>query len=159
MLKNLSGSFFQVFPYLEKQHYSSVYYLGVLDQFYNNLRDIYEDSQQGITYFPKQLLREYGITLEETYNHRILQNPGYYRMMRFLLTQYLPKLYDKAQSFIYLEDLHPSWQTMKQWTLRRYERIEQVLKDCDYNYILFYQSYWTEVQRELKPSQSLSIRL
>lgn len=149
MLSGLSGSLFQVLPFLSEHHWQSACYLGVVDQFYNNLRDLQEDAEQGICYFPTELLNEFKVSRDEILQMCCFANPGYYRMMHFWLDDYLPKLRQKTSRLILTQDLHPSWQVMRDWSVHRYTRVERVLRNCKFNYVLFPQRYWAEVKRDL----------
>lgn len=153
MLESVAGSFFQAFPFLAEKHWQSARCFGIVDQFYNNLRDLREDTEQGICYFPTELLNRFGVSREEILRMQCFANPGYYQMMEFWLDDYLPKLRRKTYSFVLAEDLHPSWQILRDWSLRRYNCIERVFRRCDFNYALFPRYYWTEVRQELHQRQ------
>lgn len=149
MLKTLAGSFFQLFPYLSQAYRPAVYHWGAIDQFYNNLRDLYEDAAQGICYLPNELLQQYGVHREEIFQLTACQNPNYHRMMQFWLDNYLPKLQYQTQPIFSADDLHPSWQILRDWSLHRYNRINQVFRACNFNYEEFSRIYWSVVQQEL----------
>ncbi|BAU12202.1 hypothetical protein LEP3755_27310 [Leptolyngbya sp. NIES-3755] len=149
MLRELASSFFQVLPFLSTQTWHLAGTFGVVDQFYNILRDLHEDAAQGICYLPNELLDRFGVTRTEILELRAYENPGYEAMMNFWIYEYLPKLYRRAYPFILSPDLHPSWQILRDWSLNRYRRIERVMRHCDYDYVRFPQVYWREVQRDL----------
>ncbi|MGG6267358.1 squalene/phytoene synthase family protein [Leptolyngbya sp. AN03gr2] len=149
MLRELASSFFQVLPFLSTQTWHLVGAFGVVDQFYNILRDLHEDAAQGICYLPTELLDRFGVTRTEILELRAYDNPGYRSMMEFWIYEYLPKLRRRAYPFILSPDLHPSWQILRDWSLNRYRRIERVMRHCDYDYVRFPQVYWREVQRDL----------
>lgn len=149
MLEELAASFFQVLPFLPAQQRRMVGTFGMVDQFYNILRDLREDAKQGICYLPTEVLDRFGVSRNEILELRAYSNPGYRPMMQFWIYDYLPQLYRKAYPFILSPDLHPSWQMMRDWSLNRYKRIERVLRRCDYDYGRFPQIYWQEVQRDL----------
>jgi phytoene synthase len=153
MLESVAGSFFQAFPFLAEEHWQSARCFGIVDQFYNNLRDLREDAEQGICYFPTELLNRFGVSREEILQMQCFANPGYRQMMEFWLDDYLPKLRRKTYGLVLAQDLHPSWQILRDWSLRRYSRIERVFRRCDFNYALFPQHYWAEVRQELHRSQ------
>jgi 15-cis-phytoene synthase len=152
MLEELAGSFFQVLPFLSERHWQSVYQFGAVDQFYNNLRDMREDAEQGICYLPTEILDRFSVTRAEILTLRACQNPGYRPMMEFWVEDYLSRLYHKACRFIMTPDLHPSWQILRAWSLNRYRRIERVLRQCEYDYVLFPQLYWQTVRQDLFPN-------
>ncbi|GAP94484.1 squalene/phytoene synthase family protein [Leptolyngbya sp. NIES-2104] len=149
MLRDLASSFFQVLPFLSTQTWHLVGSLGVVDQFYNTLRDLREDAEQGICYLPNELLDRFGVTRSEILELRAYENPEYRSMMEFWIYEYLPKLYRRAYPFILSPDLHPSWQILRDWSLNRYRRIERVMRHCDYDYVRFPQVYWQQVRRDL----------
>ncbi len=105
MLETLSGSCFQVLPYLPEKYWPTAASFGALDQFYNNLRDMLEDAEQGICYLPAQLLDEFGISRDEILQLQACQNPNYTKMMRFWLDSYLPRLRQKTYELMVAEDL------------------------------------------------------
>lgn len=149
MLWELAASFFRVLPFLSKPTWQIVGAFGVVDQFYNTLRDLREDAEQGICYLPTELLDRFGVTRAEVLGLRAYDNPRYRSMMQFWIYDYLPTLHRRAYSFILSPDLHPSWQILRDWSLNRYRRIERVLRHCNYDYVRFPQVYWREVQRDL----------
>ncbi len=149
MLRELASSFFQVLPFLSTQTWQTVGAFGVVDQFYNTLRDLREDAEQGICYLPTELLDRFGVTRAEILELRAYENPGYRSMMEFWIYEYLPKLHRRAYPFILSPDLHPSWQILRDWSLNRYRRIERVMRHCNYDYVRFPQVYWRQVQRDL----------
>lgn len=149
MLESVAGSFFQAFPFLAEKHWQSARCFGIVDQFYNNLRDLREDAEQGICYFPTELLNRFGVSRSEILQMQCFSNPGYYQMMEFWLDDYLPQLRRKTYGFVLAQDLHPSWQILRDWSLRRYNCIERVFRRCDFNYGTFPQHYWAEVKEDL----------
>jgi 15-cis-phytoene synthase len=151
MLEELAGSFFQVLPDLSAAHWPAVYYFGAVDQFYNNLRDLREDAEQGICYLPTEVLDRFGVTRQAMLDCSAVTNPGYRPMMQFWVEDYRSQLYQRAGRFIRMPDLHPAWAILRAWSLNRYQRIERVLRQCDYDYGQFPQDYWPVVQQELFP--------
>ncbi|MBW4441623.1 MAG: squalene/phytoene synthase family protein [Plectolyngbya sp. WJT66-NPBG17] len=149
MLRELASPFFQVLPFLSTQTWQVVGAFGVVDQFYNTLRDLREDAEQGVCYLPTELLDRFGVTRREMLELRAYENPGYRSMMEFWIYDYLPKLHRRAYPFILSPDLHPSWQILRDWSLNRYRRIERVMRHCDYDYVRFPEVYWRQVQRDL----------
>lgn len=149
MLENLAASFFQVLPFLTEQHWQAAGQFGVLDQFYNNLRDLREDAEQGLCYLPTEVLDRFGVSRAEIIELRAIENPCYRPMMQFWVHEYLPRLRRKAYPFILAPNLHPSWQVLRDWSLHRYKRIERIFQRCDYDYLRFPKLYWREVQRDL----------
>ncbi len=153
MLGRLAGRFFQIFPFLTEVQQQTVTFLGIVDQFYNNLRDLREDARQGICYFPNQVLQRFEVSREDILQMRCFENPGYYKMIRFWLDDYLPQLRQRSNEFLTSPDLHPSWQLLKEWSLYRYQRIEQVFRQCQFNYAIFPQYYWAAVKQDLAHGQ------
>jgi 15-cis-phytoene synthase len=149
MLRALASSLFQVLPFLSSSTWQIAGMFGMVDQFYNILRDLREDAEQGFCYLPLELLDQFGVSRDEILELRAHLNPGYRSMMEFWLFEYLPKLRRRAYPFILSPDLHPSWQILRDWSLNRYARIEKVLRRCDYDYVRFPQVYWREVKRDL----------
>lgn len=149
MMRALAASFFQVLPFLSTTTWQIVGAFGTVDQFYNILRDLREDAEQGICYLPTELLDRFGISRSEILELRAQENPGYRAMMEFLIYEYLPTLRRRAYPFILSPDLHPSWQILREWSMTRYARIERVFRRCGYDYMRFPHVYWREVQRDL----------
>ena len=150
MLGGLAGSFSQVLPFLAQRHQELVFHLGVLDQFYNNLRDLGEDANRGICYFPTQVLGQFGLNRSDILQLRCFDHPGYYQLMQFWMDEYLPTLRAQAGDLTLLEDLHPSWQILRDWSLYRYSRIERILRRVDLNFVRFQNLYWAEVKSDLQ---------
>ena len=149
MLQGLGASFFQVFPFVEAHQWRMIGSFGAVDQFYNILRDLREDAEQGICYLPSDVLERFGVSRQEMLELRAYSNPGYRPMMQFWLHDYLPQLYRTVYPFILASDLHPSWRILRDWSLIRYKRIERIFRRCDYDYVRFPQVYWREVKRDL----------
>jgi 15-cis-phytoene synthase len=149
MLMDLAGSFFMVLPFLDAHHLKAACYFGVLDQFYNHLRDLREDAEQGICYLPTELLNWFGVERQEFLKQRAQHNPRYHTMMEFWLDHYLPQLRSQARLLLVADDLHPSWQTMREWSLYRYRRIEFVFRECQFDYTIAPECYWRRVQADL----------
>src|SRR5712671_5447 len=70
MLDRLSGSLLQLVPFLLPHHFAAIRAFGVLDQFFNNLRDLAEDAAQGICYFPEDVLARFGLRREDVVSGR-----------------------------------------------------------------------------------------
>lgn len=150
MIEHLGGSLFQVLPDLNADLAVGACVVGALDQCYNHLRDLNEDSQHRLCYFPHTLLNEFGLNAEHFYQRTVFEQPGYRQLMHYWLYEYLPPRKAIAQQFARRLDLPPSWKLLCDWSFDRYERIEACLQSCDYNYVDFAQHYWTEVRQHLK---------
>lgn len=149
MLKRLAGACFQCLPFLADHHRQIAEGFGVVDQFYNNLRDLYEDASRGICYFPTELLNHFGLSRQEILTLSCLDNPGYSQLIHYWLNDYLPRLRQKNLALVVQPDLHPAWQALTHWFLHRYARIEQTMRDCGYNCVDFTDHYWRIVKQDL----------
>lgn len=149
MLVDLGGSLFRVLPYLADRHQQVAQHFGVLDQFYNHLRDLREDAEQGICYLPTEILNQFGVNRKSILQQTACQNPGYHKMMRFWLEDYLPQLRRKASQLLDADLLHPSWQILRDWSVYRYRRIELTFRQCQFDYGKFPEVYWKQVQADL----------
>ena len=149
MLDRMAGSFFQILPFLRESQQPMAASLGVLDQFYNNLRDLHEDARQGICYFPTALLEEFGVPRSEILAGTAMANPGYRSLMAFWLEDYLPRLERLAAPALEAETFHASWQVLRAWSQWRYRRIRRAFEDCQYDYVGFQQVYWRQVRHDL----------
>ncbi|MGD1937703.1 MAG: squalene/phytoene synthase family protein [Cyanophyceae cyanobacterium] len=149
MMDGLAGSFFQILPYLEPHHWDCARHFGIVDQFYNNLRDLHEDLQQGICYFPAELLDRFGVTRESVVDGSCIGTENYRQLMEFWVGDYLLTLRRRAHGLLLCSDLHPSWLRLRAWCLRRYERIEQVMRQCKFDFVKFSQCYWQAVREDL----------
>ncbi|MGA7937752.1 MAG: squalene/phytoene synthase family protein [Kovacikia sp.] len=149
MMESLSGSCFQILPCLPEKYWQAASHFGALDQFFNNLRDMREDAEQGICYLPEELLAEFGVSRDEILQLTACQNPNYASMMQFWIEGYLPRLRQKAYDMMVAEDLPPSWEIWRDWSFHRYRRIERIFRGCHFDYVSFPRVYWVEVQRDL----------
>lgn len=149
MLDRLAGSCFQLLPDLAEHHRAIARQLGWVDQFYNNLRDLYEDAQQGICYFPTAVLAQYGLTRQTILDRSCLHHPGYQPLMQFWVEDYLAQLRQRQLTILQVPDLQPAWRELLAWFLHRYERIETVLRDCQYDFVEFAYRYWAIVRQDL----------
>src|SRR5205823_11184421 len=87
MLDRLSGSLFQLVPFLSPNQFEAIRGLGVLDQFFNNLRDLAEDAAHAICYFPDDVLAGAGLRREDVLGDGWRSSPAWPRLMRFWLDE------------------------------------------------------------------------
>jgi phytoene synthase len=146
MLARLGGSLMQVCPFLTDTQRRAVRAFGMLDQFFNQLRDLEEDSAQNLSYFPADVLNRFGVDHQEILDHSCFKNAGYYQMMHFWLDDYLPSLFLRAADFLNQTNLHYSWRLLRRWFLRRYARIERCLRVCDMDFRAATKMYFAEVK-------------
>lgn len=158
MLESLAGNFFQILPFLTPEDWQSVRAFGMLDQFYNNLRDLGEDARQGICYFPMEILARFGVERSSILQFDCFDHPGYDSLMEFWLDEYLPKLWQQAKPFLRSPNLHPSWEILRDWSVARYHRIEQIFRYVRFDYAQFPQVYWAAVRRDLACRQARTSR-
>jgi phytoene synthase len=149
MLGCISGAMFQLFPFVRDEHRRAIWHFGILDGFYNNLRDLAEDSAAGLCHFPVDVLERHGLTRDDVLTGRCIGTAGWERMMRFWLDDYLPTLRNAAQPFIEATGLHPSLEAMREWCLHRYRRTESVFREVGHDYRAFSVLYWSRVRLEL----------
>jgi len=146
MLDRLSGSLFQLVPFLSPQQFEAIRGLGALDQFFNNLRDLAEDAAHGICYFPDDVLTRAGVRREEVLGHGWRSTPGWPRLMRFWLDEYLPELERGAAAFAACDDLHPSVAQLRSECRARYLRILNRFRAAGFDFRRFAEEYWREVR-------------
>jgi squalene/phytoene synthase len=153
MLDRLSGSLFQLFPFLLPHHLEAIRAFGALDQFFNNLRDLAEDAAHGICYFPEDVLARAGLRREDVIGDGWRSGPGWQELMRHWLDQYLPELERGAARFDACGDLHPSLVRMRSECRSRYARILDLFRAVDFDFQLFAEEYWRAVRSKAKPSR------
>jgi phytoene synthase len=149
MLIQLAGSFFQILPLLPEPYWQAAAHLGAVDQFYNNLRDLREDAEQGICYLPAEVLDQFGLSQVEILTGEAIARSRYRQLMQFWLDDYLPQLWHRAAPLIQATDLPTSWTILRDWSLQRYQRIEQIFRVCEFDYQQFPDRYWTAVKQDL----------
>jgi phytoene synthase len=159
MIDGLGGSLFQVLPDLDADLAAGARAFGALDQCYNHLRDLDEDTQHRLCYFPQTLLDKFGLTAENFYQRTVFDQPGYIDLMHYWLYEYLPPRKAIAQQFARRPDLPPAWRLLCDWSLDRYRRIEVCLQRCDYNYVDFAQHYWSDVRHQLQHCPTTSFMI
>ena len=146
MLDRLSGSLFQLVPFLAPHHFQAIRGLGVLDQFFNNLRDLAEDAAHGICYFPDNLLARAGLRREDVLGDGWRTTAGWPRLMRFWLDEYLPELERGAAASVACDDLHPSVARLRSECRARYLRILSRFRRVGFDFRRFTEEYWREVR-------------
>ena len=156
MLERIAGSFFQCFPYQHDNQLQTTRFFGLVDQFYNNVRDLHEDARQRVCYFPTELLDRFDVSRQEILEMTCFSNPGYFKLMEFWIEDYLPNMRRKTARLTLATDLHPSWQLLRHWCIHRYGRVERVLKSCGFNFVEFPAQYWQEVRRDLAHYHTLA---
>lgn len=146
MLQSLGGSLFQIFPYLTEPQRQAVRAFGAVDQLFNHLRDLPEDTAQNLCYFPADVLDRFGVERQEILDGSCFQNPGYVKLMNFWISDFVPYLYSKAASFLSDNEMHYSWRLLKHWFLRRHVRLEQAFRRAGMNYKAASMLYFAEVK-------------
>ncbi len=157
MLDRLSGSLFQLFPFLLPHQLEAIRGFGALDQFFNNLRDLAEDTAHGICYFPQAALARAGLRREDVTSGRWRGNPGWQKLMRFWHDQYLPELERGAARFDACDDLHPSLVRMRSECRARYLRILGLFRAVEFDFHLFAQQYWGAVRAKAEPAITVAV--
>ncbi|MBI2085210.1 MAG: hypothetical protein HYT71_01720 [Candidatus Aenigmarchaeota archaeon] len=150
-LYGLSGTFFLAFPEGPRKYKKEIGVLGTLDQFYNNLRDLYEDSVRGLYYFPETLLEQFGIKRGELSRLVVEPDERFVRMNEFLLESFAGKLKASVAHMVTDENLPASWQIMIKNNFKRYARIENVFRKVGYNSLEFSMVYWDHVRVDIDP--------
>jgi squalene/phytoene synthase len=154
MLDRLSGSIFQLVPFLLPRQFEAIRGLGTVDQFFNNLRDLAEDAAHGICYFPDDVLARAGLRREDVLGNGWRSTPAWPRLMRFWLDEYLPELERGAAAFVACEDLHPSVARLRSECRARYLRILNRFRRVGFDFRRFADEYWREVrERAANPSR------
>ncbi|HEY6911918.1 MAG TPA: squalene/phytoene synthase family protein [Myxococcales bacterium] len=146
MLDRLSGSLFQLFPFLLQHQVDAIRGFGALDQFFNNLRDLAEDTAHGICYFPEDALARAGLRREDITSGRWRSHPGWRKLMREWHDRYLPELERGAARFDACRDLHPSLARMRSECRARYARTLGLFRAVDFDFQLFAAEYWRTVR-------------
>jgi 15-cis-phytoene synthase len=154
MLGCVSGAMFNLFPFVPEEHRCHIWHFGIVDGFWNNLRDLAEDSAAGLCYFPADVLERHGLTRDDVLTGRCIGTVGWEGMMRFWLDEYLPTLRERATPFIEATGLHPSLDALRSWSMHRWRRVESVFRSVGYDYRAFDVSYWDVVRRELVEEES-----
>lgn len=149
MLEHLGGSLFQIFSFLTDAQRRAVRLFGMVDQFFNHIRDLQEDTAQGLCYFPAEVLDRFGLDRQEILDGSCLRHPGYRPMMNFWLNDYLPNLYARAEDFLNQKNFHFSWVIQKHWFLRRHRRLIRALRACDMDFRFATAAYYAEVKPNL----------
>ena len=149
MLEHLGGSMFQVFSFLSEPQRRAVRAFGVADLFFNHLRDLPEDTAQGLCYFPADVLDRFGVERQEIIEGSCFKNTGYLHMMRFWLDDFMPHLYRTAAEFLADTNLHFTWQILRHWFLRRHARLSRALRACSMNFYAATEMYYSELKPNL----------
>lgn len=150
MLDGLSGSLFQLVPFLAPTHFEAIRGLGVLDQFFNNLRDLAEDAAQGICYFPEDVLARFGLRREDLLGEGWRSAPGWPKLIRFWLEEYLPELERGAAGIDGCHDLHPSVALLRSECRARYGRILSCFRAVGFDFRRFADEYWRTVRESAR---------
>ena len=146
MLDRLSGSLFQLVPFLSAGQFEEIRGLGVLDQFFNNLRDLAEDAAHGICYFPDDVLAWAGLRREDVLGDGWRAAPGWRQLMRFWLDEYLPELARGVGPIADCDDLHPSVARLRLECRTRHLRILERFRAVRFDFRRFAEEYWREVR-------------
>jgi phytoene synthase len=154
MLDRLSGSLLQLVPFLLPHHFEAIRAFGVLDQFFNNLRDLAEDAAHGICYFPDDVLARFDLRREDVVSGRCRQMSGWRDLMVYWLDEYLPELERAAARLDSCDDLHPSVARLRSEFRARYARILDTFCAVEFDFERFAEDYWGEVRSKAQPAIS-----
>lgn len=157
MLIDLAGSCFQLLPQLRDSQRQAAGDFGMVDQFYNNLRDLYEDTRRGVCYFPADLLDQFDLVTEEILDLSCLHKANYHRLMQFWVENYLQRLKQRLLPLLLSPNLDPAWRYLVAWFLHRYQRVERVMRACHYDFVAFAHRYWEAVHQDLQWQRSLGL--
>lgn len=153
-LYGLSGSFFMAFPFKPPGLLAEIGVFGTLDQFFNNLRDLSEDLQRGICYYPAELLGMFDIERDEIFTLVERSDVRFVRMNEHLLTTLVPQLQREASSLFSAGGLHHSWTELLRNCLMRHSRIEYVARLARFNPSEFRRLYWPIVRRDFRHDET-----
>jgi phytoene synthase len=156
MLDRLSGSLLQLVPFLLPHHFEAIRAFGVLDQFFNNLRDLAEDAAHGICYFPQEVLARFGLSREDVLSGLCRRMPAWRKLMAYWLGEYLPELERAAARFDACDDLHPSVLRLRSEFRARYARILDLFCAVDFDFERFAEEYWSEVRSKAEPASAIT---
>jgi phytoene/squalene synthetase len=149
MLMRISGAMFRLFPFVQPHRLRAIGHFGALDHFFNNLRDVQEDAEAELVFFPREVLDRFGVRRGYIATGRAVGTPEFRALMTFWLDDYLPAVRERARGFIDAADLHPSLASLRASCLHRYRRVERVLRGLDFDYRRFPAVYEAEVRREI----------
>lgn len=141
MVDEVGGSIFQLFPYLTTAARTAIRPLGALDQVMNILRDVHEDAQRGLCYFPQAELAVFGI---QNWNP---QTAG--PLLRHWFEDRLPYFYRRARAFDAFCEVHPSLAALRESCWERYRRVELCYREVEFDATAFHERYWTQVRTRL----------
>lgn len=147
-LLELSGNIFCLYPEVDWSLRRSIAHFGALDQYFNNLRDLKTDSQQGRCHFPLDVLARFGLEPEHLANPGCRTTPEYAALMRFWLNEYLPTLVLEAAEFRNMKGLPKALRLLRTSCLRRHARVERVFRQSSFDFVKADVAYWSEVARE-----------
>jgi phytoene synthase len=147
VLFRLSGRIFQILPFVGEALFDAAGEFGRLDQFMNDLRDLREDTENGICHFPAEILERFGVARGELISGRAVGGARHRRLMQYWLDERLPALRRRAAVFVSAEGLHPSLRVMRAWTLRRHARIERIFRASGFDHLRFVERYFRPRRR------------
>jgi phytoene/squalene synthetase len=145
MLDRVSGNLFAFMPYLSDAQRRTIRGFGMLDHFYNNLRDLAEDGAQRICYFPHEVLAKFSIDERDVRTGAAVARPSWSGLMHFWLDEYLPTVRDRARPFLEDRKLAPSVASMRADFLGRYARVLFHFRDSGFDPAVFTRRYWQGV--------------
>jgi hypothetical protein len=142
------GSLFQALPQQPSGLAGAVGALGMLDQFFNNLRDLAEDAAMGMCRFPLDLLARFGMRSEEFPQLIVPVDARFVAMVEHLLATLVPEVRLEADPLFRAPGLHPSWVEMIRQVLARHGRVEAMARLCGFDAAAFEVAYWNLVGRQ-----------
>jgi phytoene/squalene synthetase len=148
-LREMSAGIFHALPYQPRGvSCEAIAALGALDQFFNNLRDLAEDSRRGLCYLPPDLLSAFDLSRAEVIEGASRTDPRFQSLFEYLLATVVPEQLCIAAPLFSFRPLHPSWAQMLTQLRLRHARIEYVARNCSFNPAAISHEYWQSVRRD-----------
>jgi phytoene synthase len=153
-LHDLSAGIFRALPFKPRGLDGPIGMLGAVDQFFNNLRDLLEDTDRGICYLPDEVLARFEINRAEMPRLVRTSDARFVALYEHLLGNLVPELLREAAPVFAVADLHPTWRQMLHHVRMRHARIEYVARRCRFDASAFETEYWPLARRDLLRSRS-----
>src|SRR3989449_1356202 len=149
-LFGLSGTFFQALPHAPKLYKAQVGMLGMLDQFFNNLRDLFEDTKRGICYYPLSLLEQFRISPDELSTLVTKPDRRFVALNQNLLSSFASGLQARIAPLLLANPIDRSWRLLLENTMIRHNRVEYVMRLSQFNAREFRATYWDHVRKDIR---------
>ncbi len=145
MLAELSGALLLSMPHAPVEYVEEILALGAVDQLFNDVRDLVEDSAAGVCRFPTELLERFGLRVEDLIIGQF-DASGVAPLLDFVVSDLAARMRRSYTALSSDRTIHPTWQRLVSEFERRHELVEQTLRTTGFDVKRFTALHWAKAR-------------